>query len=398
MLLDTQLKQGRAQNILNIVNTCTIKHKGEQFAICKLLFIYVKTNNKKEVSVLGRNTVYNQISSPEKIKKINKSNIALRDDFLAYLKSIGRSSQTIKQYKNDLNIFFIWNLDYNNDKSFEKVGKRNFVAFQRWLLEENHNSSSRICRIKSVLSSLSKYIENILDDEDDFKNFKSVVNKIENPAKQIVREKTVLSDEQVRLILDFFTKRGQYEKACIVALAATSGRRKAELPRFKTHFFDKENKVFGGSLYKSPEKIKTKGKKGTGEAGKQIYVYTLAEPFQPYYDRWMQYRKEHGIESEWLFPNKFDYSQPISISTLNSYATTISNIIGEPFYFHALRHYFTTKLSKLGIPDSVIQLVVGWDSIDMVGVYKDVSEEEELSKYFTSEGIVSQESKGLNDL
>ena len=67
---------------------------------------------------MGRTTVYNKITNEEKIENINPENKQLTEDFLDYLSSINRSDGTIKGYKNDLDIFFVWNLEYNKDKSF----------------------------------------------------------------------------------------------------------------------------------------------------------------------------------------------------------------------------------------------------------------------------------------
>ena len=54
----------------------------------------------------GRKTVYNSISSPEKLAKVNPENIQLGNDFLEYLTSIDRSKSTVDAYRNDLNIFW----------------------------------------------------------------------------------------------------------------------------------------------------------------------------------------------------------------------------------------------------------------------------------------------------
>ena len=84
---------------------------------------------------------------------------------------------------------------------------------------------------EAALSSISNFIENILDDE--YPNFRSVVRKIENPVNEPVREKTVLAKEQVQSCLDYLVEHKKYEQACFLALAAYSGRRKSELARFK---------------------------------------------------------------------------------------------------------------------------------------------------------------------
>ena len=77
----------------------------------------------------------------------------------------------------------------------------------------------------------------------------------------------------------------------------------------------------------------------------------------------------------------------------------ISRMTGEDFYWHSLRHYFTTHLSKLGLPDNIIQDIIGWESADMVRVYKDLSAEEQISQYFDENGdIRSDAQKSLSDL
>ena len=233
-----------------------------------------------------------------------------------------------------------------------------------------------------------------MDDEDEFKGFRSTVRKIEKPAMQQVRKKTVWSDEALDKLLDDLLASGQNKKACAVALAMCSGRRKAELCRFRVDDFKDDNLVCGGALYKTSEPIQTKG----FGLGKYIYCYTLAKKFKPYFDAWMRERTELGIESEWLFPAGTT-SEQMSETTLNSWANTFSRMTGEDFYWHSLRHYFTTHLSKLGLPDNIIQDIIGWESADMVRVYKDLSAEEQITQYFDENGdIRSDAQKSLSDL
>lgn len=131
----------------------------------------------------------------------------------------------------------------------------------------------------------------------------------------------------------------------------------------------------------------------------QIHLLLHAgKKFKPYFDAWMRERAELGIESEWLFPAGTT-SEQMSETTLNSWANTFSRMTGEDFYWHSLRHYFTTHLSKLGLPDNIIQDIVGWESADMVRVYKDLSAEEQISQYFDENGdIRSDAQKSLSDL
>lgn len=332
---------------------------------------------------MPRKTKMNDLTSRELVSKIDPDNARLKKDFLNYLQSLQRSAGTIRGYENDLDIFFVFCMNNLGNKKFVDVSKRDLISFQNWLINENGNSPSRVRRIKSAISSLSNYIANILDDEEEFKDFRSIVRKIESPVNQPVRKKTVLSDVQLDSLLAELAENGQYEKACMLALAMCSGRRKAELVRFKVDDFKDENLVCGGSLYKTSETIRTKG----FGLGKYIYCYTLAKKFKPYFDNWMNYRESHNIQSIWLFPMKGNMDEQMKPETLNSWAITFGNILGLDFYWHCLRHYFTTHLARSGLPDGVIQEIVGWTSADMLRVYKDLTTEEQLEQYFDENGI-----------
>ena len=228
-------------------------------------------------------------------------------------------------------------------------------------------------RVKAALSSLSNYIENILDDE--YEDFRPIIRKIENPQNTPVREKSVFSTEEMEVILQKLTEAGKFQIACALALAVYSGRRKAELTRFKVDWFKPENVVFD-YFYCTPEKVLTKG-------AKMIDCYVIKSGFDPYLKRWLQQRKDLSINSEWLFVTKTDkgYEQA-SAETLNSWAQTIDRFTVKPFYWHSMRHLFVSNLVRDGMSESDITDVVGWANSAMVQVYNDVPASERLSKFF----------------
>ena len=209
-------------------------------------------------------------------------------EFIEYLVSVDRSPTTITGYNSDLEIFFVWNYLSNNNKFFIDLTKRDIIKFQNYLLTINKNSSNRIRRIKSTLSSLSNFIECVLDD--DYPQFRNIIRKIESPIKQEVREKTVLTDEQVDYLLDYLVEHKKYQQACAFALAVCSGSRKSELSRFKADYFKDEDIIYG-SLYQTPEKIKTKGR---SSSGKPLTRYTLYHKFKKYLDLWLEEREKIG--------------------------------------------------------------------------------------------------------
>ena len=344
----------------------------------------------------GRTTVYNYITSDEKLKKVNPENTQLESDFLDYLVSTDRAASTLKQYKAILHVFWCWNLDFNNNIPFTDLTKRQISRFQNHALNKWGWSPRRIRMVKSVCRSLENYILNILDD--DYPDYKKIWDKVESPTNEAVRQKSVFTMEELQKLLDHLVEKKQYMKACWLSLAINSGRRKAELARFKISYFTDENLICDGALYKTPEKMTTKGR---GQRGKLLFVFTLAKPFKPYLDLWLKQREELGIETDYLFPDCKDgkwLDEPVKISTMDSWARTFSIFLDKTFYIHSMRHFYCSSLSEQGIPDEVIKDIVGWDSVEMVSVYKDIEAEDTFEKYFGAEGIKHVETKSLSDL
>lgn len=343
---------------------------------------------------MARTTKYNAISSKEILDKIDKQNKFLKTEFLEYLKSVDKASSTIEQYTNDLNIFFCWNYNSNDNKPFTKISKREFAKFQNYALTEWQWSPKRIRRVKAVISSLSNFIENILDEEDDFKDYRSVIKKIESPVNEPVREKTIFEPEELQQLLDNLVENKKFEAACALSLAMSSARRKAELTRFKVSYFTDENVIFG-SLYKTPEKVVTKGR---GSKGKLLYLYVLKKQFDPYLKLWMDERKEKGIESEWLFPKVSDMKDHVSTDTFDTWAEWFTKLSGKDFYWHSIRHYATTEFRKNNLPTDVIQEIIGWESADMVNLYTDISADDKIGQYFDENGIKEIKQTTLADM
>lgn len=325
---------------------------------------------------MPRKTQQNKITTPELLAQINPENVRLMADYVSYMQSVKRSEQTIDGYVSDLNIFFCWLVKNAGNKAFVNIAKRDIVAFQGFMVNTLNNSPARIRRMKSSLSALSNYIVNVLDDE--YPTFKNIINKVENPLNNPVREKTVLSDEQINDLLEHLVEDGKFQQACLLALAVSCGARKSELVRFKIDFFVPENIILG-SMYKTP-KIKTKGRSG----GKYISKFVLIDTFQKYFDLWIKQRSELGIECEWLFVKKTEsgYSQ-LSPDTITSWMLTFGKYLGVDLYAHSLRHLWCTALVRKQIPTTVIKDLGGWESTAMCDLYSDVEAEEMFAEYFS---------------
>lgn len=337
---------------------------------------------------MSRKTIHHKITSEETMDKILPVNKALMNDFLDYLRSVDRSPNTIKHYQNDLEIFFVYNMEQNGNKPFTEITKREFVRFQNFALNDWQWSPNRIRTFKSTLSSLSNYIENILDDE--YPTFRNLISKIESPAKKTVREKSVFTEFELQRLLKHLVNNQQYRKAAALALAMYSGRRKSELTRFKVSHFKPENVIFD-TFWKTDEKIQTKGR---GSSGKQIYLYILKDKFEPYLKMWLKDREQRGIDSEWLLVSLRYPDRPVTIETLDDWAEEFTEFLGKDFYWHSMRHFFCTLLARQEVPVNVIQDIIQWDSADMVKLYTDIDADENIGRFFNKGNLTLVKNAG----
>lgn len=344
---------------------------------------------------MARKTIRALSTTQEEIDKINPDNRELMEDFYNYLEATDHAKTSIVVYKSNLNIFFVYVMKNCKNKDFKNITKRDLMNFQTHLMKLEL-SPSRIKVLRSSISSMSLFIENVLDEEEKWKGFKNIVNKIPAPNSAKVREKTILSEEECQRLLTYLVETKQYQKACIFALAFSSGRRKTELMRIKRSHIVEENLLYG-SLYKTPEKIKTKGK----GKGKMLNLYVLQSKFKPYFDLWMEERKRLGVPDdidEIFVSKKKGEWVAMKPSTLDSWSKKFSEFLGVDFYFHCMRHNFTTYLHENKIPASVIKEIIGWESLELVTLYTDTNVDSELGKYFSKEGIKRVEDKSIEDL
>ena len=327
-----------------------------------------------------RSTVYHHIGAQERLRFVDPAELQLLDDYLNFITASGKSPSTISSYRYDLNLYLDFRTKNGHTKPFVTEGAREITEALSWFGSTYNWSSSRIRRMRAAISSLASYIKD--HRPEDFPHYENPMENVPNPPVSKVRDDVVFSQDEIFGLLDELTKLGQLHKACMLALAISCGRRKQELIRMKTDYFTGIN-LINESIYKTPETVITKGH---GKNGKKLYVYTVKSTFDPFLKRWMYYRSEHGIESEWLVPRFVPgtgfVDEPTPISSMDSWADTFTRILGKPFYWHSMRHYFTTSLSEAGLPWELIADVQGWEGSRMCTTYIDKETGRLMASYF----------------
>lgn len=320
----------------------------------------------------GRKTFRKVITSPELIEQINPKNKMLADRFLKNF-ATKRSPNSVVSYRSNLNIFFCWNAEHNDNKFFIDIRKIELMDFFDFCVTELKWSPNRYAQMHSCLSSFSAWIENYFDD--DYPLFRNLLSKIEKPVKENVREKTVLQKEDIDKLFEYFEENNMVQDACLLALAISCGARISELASFTTDLIDEDNVVFDGLFLETTKKIKTKGR---GVNGKMLTKYILKDMFLPYYKKWLEVRKEimkeNNKDHDFIFVTK--EGNPANADRLRDWMSKWSDVVGQPCYPHNFRHYHISFLKKLELEDDFIVYLTGWSEStghSMVAVYNDLT-------------------------
>ena len=314
-------------------------------------------------------------------KNYDKTNIDNRNlikDYINYLVMADKSPNTIRVYEDILKQMICWLYDYNNDKFFIDLKKRDLMNYFSFLRVTCKVSNKRIGVVKSVLSGFSDKIEMLYEDE--YPLFRNIVRNLDvGKTTGKVREPTILTDEIINQMLSKLIELKEYELACYLSLLANSGCRIGELEQLLLSDFDDKNTICNGNIYVT-HKIRTKG---AGVKGKVVQRYILRKGFKPYLDLWISYRNDNNIVANTLFIKKktTEYCKNPKCTRMQWYSTRIRKIFNMEFYAHSVRHYFTTKLQKMNMPDNIIKEFLHWESVEMVGVYSDISDEDRMNIY-----------------
>jgi site-specific recombinase XerD len=319
---------------------------------------------------MPRKTFRFLITTPKLILQINKDNALLAEKFLKE-KNTRCSDKSVSSYKSDLDIFFVWNLINNENKFFVDIKKIDVLDFFSYCTNDLKWGSARFNRMRSCLSSLAQFIEKFFDSE--YPLYKNVILKaIDGMPKNEAREKTILSEEQISSLFDFLIEKEEFQDACLLALAISSGARLSELLRFTIDTIDENNVVFNGLFLETTKKIKTKGRT---KQGKMMNKYIVKDMFLSHYKKWLLIREEimkkNGVEHNFIFIN--GNGTVAKEQNIRSWIKKWETFLQVPFYMHSLRHYIVTHLTRLGLSADFIIEIMGWTSSEMYKIYNDLS-------------------------
>ena len=319
---------------------------------------------------MARKTFRKVITSPENWALVSNENKKLMARFLKE-KNTRCADTTIEGYTSDLTIFFTYNMLNNDNKYFPNIKKLEFAEFFGYATSELQWAGSRFGRVRSALSQVSEFLIKFYDDE--FPTYRNLIlSAIEGMPHEPVREKTILSEEQVDGLFKYLDGINKPQEALLLAIAIGSGARVSEWIRFTTDIIDKDNTAFEGLFLEMLKPIKTKGRTKTG---KQLVKYIIKDIFIDRYEKWLPIREEIMKKNNQTHNSIFIKTDgtPAKVSTIRSWIEKWEKFLGVNFYPHCLRHYITTYLSKKSIETDLIVEIMGWSSDAMYHIYCDLT-------------------------
>ncbi|MEG0908756.1 MAG: phage integrase N-terminal SAM-like domain-containing protein, partial [Bacilli bacterium] len=196
---------------------------------------------------MARGKVYNRIYNEQEWNEVCKFNKRLMEDYLLEMKSQKKKESSIKQYRNDLRILFLYIYKELENKPISKLKKKHFRNYSLWLSEECGMSNARVNRLLSALRSLLEYATNEEEWEDEGLEV-NYAAKVKSLPREESREIHFLTDEQVEKIYNYLIENEEYQKATFLSIMYDSAGRRNEISQVEKHNIlesNMTNKVIG---------------------------------------------------------------------------------------------------------------------------------------------------------
>lgn len=320
--------------------------------------------------------VYNKYNTAEKYKEVNQYNKDLLDEFILNLKAEGKKDGTIRMYKANIKIMFIYILEELGNKPISELKKKQFRNYVLWL-QQKGLSVARINNLKSACSSMLTFASDDDDYEDDIPI--NQIKKLKPINKESRREIIFLSDEQISRLRQELINRKKYQIALLVSLMYDSGARRNECYQIM-----KDDISIVGHMTKN---------KVVGKRGKTFNIY-YHDWTTECYELYMTERGKDEIPELWLTQT----GKPASYETLYTWITYCRKILKElegeetEFNPHSFRHAFATNMTngthylckKLNRTFSLeeVQILLNHSSIETTSQYIKSRDEEIIAEAF----------------
>lgn len=298
-----------------------------------------------------------RLYDPVKLDNVNAETKKLWGKYQIDMELRELSPKTIAGYLNDLQGWWIYILDYQDNKSILEINEDDITEFLYWCKKQGNNSR----RIKRRMSSIAAFYK--------FLRKKRYIS--ENPMEFIDRPKkdtdvvtqTFLSSEQVALMrkcLNENVANSKTDHAIHMALmlrlyaffSLSTMARVNAVSKIRWDQVDWDNRLVDDVVEKE---------------GYIVTLYFSTEVFG-YLKELKAFREDHGIDDDgWVFciPGRGAKSA-VSTCALNDWCKKIGNMIGVPtLHPHDFRHSGSQLMKLAGAPIEEISALLHHQGLDV---------------------------------
>lgn len=286
---------------------------------------------------------------PEKVKQVNPETLKIYERYKIDMVMRNLSPNTIYHYELDLQQWFIYVMDHQNNRSVIELTDEDVSEFLYYCMKEG-NHSERIKRRTAAISTLYRFMRK-----------KHIIR--ENPVEFIDRPKrglpitaqTYLTTEQVALMREKLITCDDLQLRTYAMLSLSTMARVTAIASIKWNQIDLENKVIKGVLEKE---------------GKIVDLYFSDEV--KYLLIQLRLQRESKNKNDWgyVFSSGRNKGKPISRGTLNAWSKKIGEMIGVPtLHPHDFRHSGATLLKNAGMSLEDVSVLLSHESTDTTKKY-----------------------------
>lgn len=282
----------------------------------------------------------------DKIKNLNKETIKLFDKYKIDMTIRELSEKTIEGYSNDLQHWFIFILDNQDNQCITELEEDDIVEFVYYCKIQGNNSR----RMKRRISSISAFYK--------FLRRKKIIK--ENPLEFFERPKkdtdiitqTFLTKEQVDLMKEKLKECGDLQLQLYALFSLSTMARVNAVSNVIWEQIDLEHRTVNDVLEKE---------------GKIVTLYFSQEVKEKMLEL-IEYRKQNDINDKgYMLITKYDgLTNQATKSTLQQWVKKVGEMIGVPMlHSHDFRHTQSQLLKLSGMPIEQISDLLNHSSLDV---------------------------------
>lgn len=280
----------------------------------------------------------------DKLEKINPETKKIMERYKIDMCMRNLSDQTQKAYEHDLNQWFIYIYDKQNNVSISELTDEHITEFLYFCTKEGNNAE----RIKRRISSISAIYK--------FMRKKRII--VENPTEFIDRPKkgmriitqTYLTPEQVALMREKLISCDDLQLRLYAMLSLSTMARVKAISTIRWNQIDLENKIIKDVVEKE---------------GKIVDLFFSEEVKYLLIQLKLQRESAKRNDYGWVFYSGRNREKPITKSALNDWCKRIGEMINVPtLHPHDFRHSGATLLKNAGMSLEDVSVLLNHDSCE----------------------------------